>query len=90
MEKTSDDDLGAELDKKFHYKIAQSCGNMLISTIMFSISSLVEKYIDSSHMHKYSKEKINCQHKAIYTALKEHDEKEAFKLLREHLECGIN
>ena len=90
MEKTSDDDLSAELDKKFHYKIAQSCGNMLISTIMFSVSALIEKYIDSSHIHKYNKEKVNCQHKAIYTALKEHDEKEAFKLLSEHLDCGIN
>ena len=84
-----DNEICATLDRKFHYKIAQASGNNLISTIMFSISSLIEKYIDSSHIHNFNKEIVELQHKAIYEAIKEHNSKKSFDLVKEHLESGI-
>lgn len=89
MNNSCDNEICATLDRKFHYKIAQASGNNLISTIMFSISSLIEKYIDSSHIHNFNKEIVELQHKAIYEAIKEHNSKKSFDLVKEHLESGI-
>lgn len=82
-------ELCVELDRRFHYKIVQASGNMLISTIMFSVSALIEKYIDKSDIHKFSREKVDAQHEAIYMALKEHNPEKALMLLREHLKLHI-
>lgn len=84
-----DGEISAELDKKFHYKIAQASGNHLISTIMFSISSLIEKYIDSSHIHDMNKQVVKIQHEEIYMALESQDPKRASECVKKHLELGI-
>lgn len=84
-----DVEASAELDKKFHYKIAQASGNHLISTIMFSISSLIEKYIDSSHIHGMNKQVVKLQHEEIYMALESQDPKRASECVKKHLELGI-
>ena len=78
----------AELDRKFHYKIAQASGNMLISTIMFSISALIEKYLGSSKIYNNSMEKACAQHRDIYEALKEHDSEKVKRYVKDHLELG--
>ena len=54
LNNNSDAEICASLDKKFHYKIAQASGNNLISTIMFSISSLIEEYIENSKIHTFT------------------------------------
>ena len=84
-----DGEISAELDKKFHYKIAQASRNHLISTIMFSISSLIEKYIDSSHIHDMNKQVVKIQHEEIYMALESQDPKRASECVKKHLELGI-
>lgn len=84
-----DAEICAQLDKKFHYKIAQASGNHLISTIMFSISSLIEKYIDSSRIHNINKKVIKLQHEEIYKALESRDSKKASEYVKKHLELGI-
>lgn len=84
-----DFEASAELDKKFHYKIAQASGNHLISTIMFSISSLIEKYIDSSYIHDMNKQLVKLQHEEIYMALESQDPKRASECVKKHLELGI-
>lgn len=84
-----DVEASAELDKKFHYKIAQASGNHLISTIMFSISSLIEKYIDSSHIHDMNKQVVKLQHEEIYMALESQDPKRASECVKKHLDLGI-
>ncbi len=84
-----DTEACAELDKKFHYKIAQTSGNHLISTIMFSISSLIEKYIDSSHIHDMNKQVVKFQHEEIYMALESQDPKRASECVKKHLGLGI-
>ena len=85
MENTTDRKVCVDLDKKFHYKIVKASGNNLISSIMFSVSSLIEKYIDSSHINDDNKTIIESQHKAIYKAIREHDSEKAFNLLKDHL-----
>ena len=84
-----DAEICAQLDKKFHYKIAQASGNHLISTIMFSISSLIEKYIDSSRINNINKKVIKLQHEEIYKALESRDSKKASEYVKKHLELGI-
>ena len=84
-----DAEICAQLDKKFHYKIAQASGNHLISTIMFSISSLIEKYIDSSRIHNINKKVVKLQHEEIYKALESRDSKKAYEYVKKHLEFGI-
>ena len=84
-----DAEICAQLDKKFHYKIPQASGNHLISTIMFSISSLIEKYIDSSRIHNINKKVVKLQHEEIYKALESRDSKKASEYVKKHLELGI-
>lgn len=85
MENTADRKSCVDLDKKFHYKIVKASRNNLISSIMFSVSSLIEKYIDSSYINDDNKAIIELQHKAIYEAIREKDAEKAFNLLKDHL-----
>lgn len=83
---SSEAEVCAKLDKKFHYKIAEASGNQLISTIMFSISSLIEKYIDSSNIYNINKKMIEIQHQEIYMNLKHHNSEKASECVKKHLE----
>lgn len=85
---TLDAEVSASLDKSFHYKIAQASGNHLISTVMFSISSLIEKYIESSKVHNLNKEMIKIHHEEIWRALETHDAAAAVDAVKKHLELN--
>lgn len=86
LNNTSDVEICASLDKKFHYKIAQASGNQLISTVMFSISSLVEKYIENSKIHDSNKEIVKIHHEEICRALEMHDTVAVANAVKKHLE----
>lgn len=92
LNNTSDAELCASLDKKFHYIVAQASGNPLIATIMFSISSLIEKYIENSKIHMLNKTIVKTQHQEIWKALKLHDAEATAAAVKKHLElinpCG--
>ena len=88
LNNTSDAEACASLDKKFHYKIAQASGNHLISTIMFSISSLIEKYIENSKIHTLNKTLVKTQHEEIWRALETHDGSAAAAAVKKHLELS--
>ncbi|MBN7576240.1 FadR family transcriptional regulator [Clostridium sp. 2-1] len=88
LNNNSDIEACAILDKKFHYKIAQATGNHLISTIMFSISSLVEKYIENSKVHTINKILVKNHHEEIWRALKDHDSNAASIAAQKHLELS--
>lgn len=89
LNSTSDIELSASLDKMFHYKIAQASGNQLISTIMFSISSLIEKYIENSKFHVSNKELVLTQHEKIFKALETHNADKAADAVKKHLDIGL-
>lgn len=81
-----DVETSVSLDKKFHYKITQASGNPLISSIMFSISSLVENYIENSKVHIFSKEIVKSHHEEICIALETHNGVAASSLVKKHLQ----
>lgn len=86
LSNTEDIEISASLDKKFHYKIAQASGNLLISTMMFSISSLIENCIENSKVHTFNKTIINTHHDEILKALENHDSIAAEIAVKKHLE----
>lgn len=86
LNSTSDVETCASLDKKFHYKIAQFSGNHLISTIIFSISSLIEKYIENSKAHTLNKDIVRIQHEEIFRALETHNTATVTVAIKKHLE----
>ena len=82
---TKDSKECASLDKEFHYSIAKASKNHLLSTIIFSVSSLIEEYIDESKIYDDKKEEVIKEHRKILKALKEHNKEEAFKEAKNHL-----
>lgn len=86
LNNAEDMEVSASLDKKFHYKITQASGNSLISTIMFSISSLIEEYIENSKVHLYNKDMIKIHHEEICGALENRDSDSVATAMRKHLE----
>lgn len=86
LSNTEDSEIRISLDKKFHYKISEASQNLLISTMMFSISSLIESYIENSKVHTFNKIKIDIQHKEILKALEIHDSIAASSAVKKHLE----
>ena len=88
LNNASDAEASASLDKRFHYKIAQASGNHLISTVMFSMSSLIEKYIENSNVHSSNKEMVKTNHEEIWRALKAHDADAAAAAIKKHLELN--
>ena len=88
LNNNSDAEICASLDKKFHYKIAQASGNNLISTIMFSISSLIEEYIENSKIHTFNKTLVRAQHEEIWRTLETHNCSAAATVVKKHLELN--
>ena len=88
LNNTSDAEACASLDKRFHYKIAQASGNHLISTIMFSVSSLIEEYIENSKINTLNKILVKTQHEEIWNALETHNGSKAAAALKKHLELS--
>lgn len=89
LNSTSDVEACVSLDKKFHYKIAQASGNLLISTIMFSVSSLIEKYIENSNVYTSNEALVKAQHEEIFEALEANDSAAAMTIVKKHLELNI-
>ena len=85
LSKTTDSKICASLDKEFHYVIAKASKNHLLSTIVFSVSSLIEEYIDESKMYEIDREKVINDHKIILEAIISHDSKKAFIEAKNHL-----
>ena len=90
LDSTIDAEISASLDKKFHYKIAQASRNNVISTMMFSISSLIEKYIENSKIHTLNREMVKAQHEEIWKALKVRDGEAAAAAVKRHLELKVD
>lgn len=88
-----DETFNAEIDKQFHYKLAECSGNILIYNILKTVSVLVEDFIKGART-KILKEKENKkvlfkQHKAIFLAVEKHSSIDARKAMREHLDYAM-
>ena len=91
---TEDENIQAECDKKFHYEIAKSSENILIINILNAASSLIEKSIIDVRNRILATEEsvttINSLHRNILEALKNKDEKEAVKAMKNHMTTVIS
>ncbi|MCY6960443.1 FadR/GntR family transcriptional regulator [Clostridium brassicae] len=89
MKRNKDEELKGNLDKKFHYKIAQASRNNLIVTVLDVISSLIDSFIKDARADILKKENdeeiIHYHHECIYNALIKGDAEEAASIMRMHM-----
>ena len=87
---TKDEVYNAEIDKQFHYKIAEFSGNVLIYNILKTISVLVEDFIKGIRtailVEQENKQVLFRQHSAIYYAIEKRSGSESRRTMREHLD----
>ncbi|MGH4050929.1 MAG: FadR/GntR family transcriptional regulator [Clostridium sp.] len=85
-----DEDTSAEIDKRFHYKIAESSGNVLIFDILKTVSTLVDHFIVDARklilVHKGNKEILFSQHNEVYLSLERHSSADSRQAMRVHLD----
>ena len=85
-----DEDINSEIDKNFHYKIAECSGNVLIFDILKTVSTLVDHFIKDARkliiVHAGNKEILFSQHNEIYLSIERHSSADARKAMREHLD----
>ncbi|MBU3129355.1 MULTISPECIES: FadR/GntR family transcriptional regulator [Clostridium] len=85
-----DENINAEIDKQFHYKIAECSGNVLIFNILKTVSTLVDHFIVDARKlilaHKENKDILFNQHNEIYLSMEKHSSAGARKAMREHLD----
>jgi GntR family transcriptional repressor for pyruvate dehydrogenase complex len=85
-----DEDINVEIDKEFHYKIAECSGNVLIFNILKTVSTLVDHFIVDARklilIEKGNKEILFAQHYKVYLAMEKHNSEAARKAMREHLD----
>lgn len=85
-----DEEASAEIDKQFHYKIAECSGNILIFNILRTISTLVEDLIKDLRkmilVDEENKEKLFLQHKELFLAMEQHNSAAARQAVRNHLD----
>ncbi|NFM79394.1 FadR family transcriptional regulator [Clostridium botulinum] len=87
---SEDEKILVNLDKNFHYEIAQASNNFILLNIINSCSALIDSLIKNARYkimkNVENKKELVDQHEKIYLALKEKDSELASKLMKEHLE----
>lgn len=85
-----DEDINVEIDKEFHYKIAECSGNVLIYNILKTVSTLVDTFIIDARKLilavEGNKEILFSQHYEVYLSLEKHSSTAARKAMRHHLD----
>lgn len=84
------EEKNAQIDKEFHYKIAEATGNFLIVNFLKSISALMDAFIKDARnkilANASNKEELIKQHEDIYEGLFNHNPKDAADAMRKHLD----
>ncbi|MCB2295985.1 FadR family transcriptional regulator [Clostridium algoriphilum] len=87
---SEDEDINADTDKEFHYKIAECSGNVLIFNILRTVSILVDHFIVDARklilVHEGNKEILFSQHNEIYLSIEKHSSTDARQAMRIHLD----
>ncbi|MCJ7688760.1 MAG: FadR family transcriptional regulator [Clostridiaceae bacterium] len=85
-----DEDVTAEIDKEFHYKIAECSGNILVFNILKTVSTLVDHFIVDARklilVQEKNKKILFDQHKNVYLAIEKRNSAAARQAMREHLD----
>ncbi|MFT5873393.1 MAG: GntR family transcriptional repressor for pyruvate dehydrogenase complex [Clostridium sp.] len=85
-----EEDVNAEIDKEFHYKIAECSGNILIYNILRTVSTLVDHFIVDARKlileEPGNKPILFTQHNEVYLAMEKHSSAAARQAMRDHLD----
>jgi len=85
-----DEDINVEIDKNFHYKIAECSGNVLIYNILKTVSTLVDTFIVDARKlilaEPGNKDILFSQHYEVYFSMEKHSSGAARKAMRHHLD----
>jgi GntR family transcriptional repressor for pyruvate dehydrogenase complex len=85
-----DENIDVEIDKEFHYKIAECSGNVLIFNILKTVSTLVDHFIKDARklilLKPGNKEKLYAQHIEIYSSIEKRSSTAARQAMRVHLD----
>lgn len=80
-----------EIDKQFHWLVAEASGNPIVNLLMEPFYNLISKnklpvFAKSEEMNtKGEKEVLMGYHQAIFDAIREKDGREVYFVMREHL-----
>lgn len=87
---SEDENINAEIDKQFHYKIAEYSGNALIFNMLRSVSTLLDHFIKDARrlilVQQENREILYSQHYEVYLSMAKHSSADARKAMREHLD----
>ena len=88
LDKSTDDVKNAALDKKLHFMLAQSSGNILVLDFLEACSGVIDSFIHdmrAANLRTEERKKLlNECHKKLIEALKEKDEKKGQEALKRH------
>ena len=88
LDKSTDDVKNAALDKKLHFMLAQSSGNILVLDFLEACSGVIDSFIHDMRAAilrtEERKKLLNECHKKLIEALKEKDEKKGQEALKRH------
>ena len=88
MDKSSDDAKNAALDKKLHFTLAQSSGNILVLDFLEACSGVIDSFIHDMRAEilrtEERKKLLNECHKKLTEALREKDEMKGQEALKRH------
>lgn len=89
LKNCNDEKKSIDLDKKFHYKIAEMSNNFILLSIMNACSGLIDLNIkgvrDNIILSSDKKEELVKQHEKIFLALKNKDSSKAYSEMRKHM-----
>ena len=88
LDKSSDDAKNAALDKKLHFTLAQSSGNILVLDFLEACSGVIDSFIHDMRAEilrtEERKKLLNECHKKLTEALREKDEMKGQEALKRH------
>ena len=85
LDKSSDDAKNASLDKKLHFTLAQSSGNILVLDFLEACSGVIDSFIRAEILRTEERKKLlNECHKKLTEALREKDEMKGQEALKRH------
>ena len=88
LDQSEDDEQNVVLDKKIHFTLAQSSGNILVLDFLEACSGVIDMFIKDVREKLLrtgvTKDRLNQFHRTLVEALKEKDEEKGLEALEEH------
>lgn len=90
LDKSADDKVNAELDKRIHYTLAEASGNILLFDILEACSGVIDNFIMDMRYEILRTEKrkgmLNECHRQLVAAMREEDEEKGLEALKRHFD----